>query len=191
MLSDYETEKSVVLGSRLSRFMPASKAALICCLCSSLLTICFGQTGAPKSSESEWNLLPEAPITATMKARIRESLIEDNKDEELQDATSAALQSMVKLVRLDNQGRIGIMVKVAARLCGATGNCGVYIFDGKTADVLVTDDGWDYGFLRSMHHGVYDFYVRSNLSVDSGTRDEFQFDGRVYHLVKSITGHQY
>ncbi len=61
----------------------------------------------------------------------------------------------------------------------------------RPADLLVHGDGWDYRFRRTTHHGVFDFYVRQNMSAGSGTRYEYQFDGKVYQQVDSITGEQY
>ena len=127
----------------------------------SLLISCLGQTpisgsGHPKS---EWEL-SDAPIKPLVEGRILASLIDAHKDEYQQDEQDeikpVALRSTVKFVRLDGRGRI------------------------------VHGDGWDYRFRRTTHHGVFDFYVRQNMSAGSGTRYEYQFDGKVYQQVDSI-----
>jgi hypothetical protein len=139
-------------------------------------------------NQAEWRL-SDAPITHVVKERVLASLVEDHMDEyvdEEDDVKAIALRSTVKLVQLDRKGRIGIEVKVAAPWCGATGNCEVEIFDNKTGSPLVDDVGWDYGFRRTMHHGLYDFYIRANLSYCSGTLNVYHFDGRVFRQVDEI-----
>lgn len=161
----------------------------------SLLISCLGQTPIPRSghSKSEWEL-SDAPIKPLVEGRILASLIDAHEDEyqqnEQDEIKPIALRSTVKFVRLDGRGRNGIEVKSVPPWCGATGNCEVWIFDSKTGDLLVHGDGWDYGFRRTTHHGVLDFYVRSNMSAGTGTLDEYQFDGKVYQQVDS-TGEQY
>jgi hypothetical protein len=151
----------------------------------SLLISCLGQTPIPRSghSKSEWEL-SDAPITPLVQGRILASLIVAHKNEFQQDEQDeikpTALRSAVKFVRLNGRGQIGIEVTGVPPWCGATGNCEIRIFDSKTGNLLVDGDGWDDGFRRTTHHGVFDFYVRSNLSAGSGTRDEYQFDGKVY-----------
>ena len=157
----------------------------------SLLVSCLGQTPTPRSghSKSVWEL-SDAPIKPLVEGRILASLIDAHKDEYQQDEQDevkpVALRSTVRFVRLDGRGRIGIEVKSVPPWCGATGNCEVWIFDSKTGDLLVHGDGWDYVFRRTTHHGVFDFYVRQNMSAGSGTRYEYQFDGKVYQEVDSI-----
>jgi len=94
--------------------------------------------------------------------------------------------STVSFVKLNPQGRVGIWVSGPDGSCGATGNCILWIFDGKTGAELVSDDGWDYGLRKTMHHGVYDFYMRANMSCCTGTLHEYRFDGKVYKLVRSV-----
>jgi len=136
--------------------------------------------------QSEWQLA-DAPIGSMVKKRI---LAELNKEASADEQPSASAHAPVKLVRLDANGRMGIEVRAPNEWCSATGNCEVWIFDSKTGDLLVHGDGWDYGFRRTTHHGVLDFYVRSNMSAGTGTLDEYQFDGKVYQQVDS-TGEQY
>ena len=161
----------------------------------SLVINCLAQTpiATPRHSKSEWEL-SDAPIHPLVKRRILASLIDAHKDEyqedEKDEAKALALRSIVKFVRLDGRGRIGIEVKGVPPWCGATGNCEVWIFGSKSGDLLVHGDGWDYRFRRTTHHGVFDFYVRLNLSAGSGTRTEYQFDGKVYQEVDS-TGEQF
>jgi len=161
----------------------------------SVLINCLGQTpiASPGRSKSEWEL-SDAPIKPPVERRILASLIDAHKDEYQQDekdeVKTIALRSTVKFVRLDGRGRIGIEDKSVSPWCGATGNCEVWVFDGKTGDLLVHGDGWDYGFRHTTHHGLFDFYVRHNMSAVSGTRDEYQFDGKVYQQVDS-TDEQY
>jgi hypothetical protein len=157
----------------------------------SLLISCLGQTPTPRpgNSKSEWKL-PDAPIKPYVEGRILSSLIDAHKElyaaDEQDEIKSVALSSTVTFVRLDKRGRVGIEVKTVPPWCGATGNCEVRIFDNKTGDLLVMGDGWEYVFRRTTHHGVFDFYVRHNMSAGSGYRDEYQFDGKVYQQVNSI-----
>jgi hypothetical protein len=172
------------------------KAALAGTVMSFLLLMsCIGQaTREDRRFESEWEL-SVAPVEALVQRRILATLFADHKDGYEQDEQDQirpiALRSVVKFVRLDRRGRVGIEVKTVSPWCGATGNCEVYVFDSRTADLLVKDGGWDFGFRQSTHHGVYDFYTRSNTSAGSGTRVEYEFDGEVYRRVRSISGAHY
>lgn len=144
--------------------------------------------GAPAQPQAQWRLA-DAPIKRLVKERILAELNKEyykpskpDADERAPALTSAG----VKFVRLNPSGRMGIQVRAPNEWCGATGNCGVWIFDAKTGDLLVNDDGWDYEFRPTMHHGVFDFYVRHNWSAASGRRNEYQFDGKVFQQVDSI-----
>ena len=118
--------------------------------------------------------LSTAPINQIVKKRIlsqmTDSFGEDNRFD-VRDST-------VSFVKLNAAGRLGIWLLPPNESCGATGNCSVWIFDGRTGAELVNDYGWDYGLRKTMHHGVYDFYMRANMSCCTGTLHEYRFDGR-------------
>ena len=146
---------------------------------------------APVEDTSGWRL-SQAPIRAIVREKILAELTKDSLDEtrteKIKDADGHA---SVKLVKLGNDGRMGIEVIAHDGWCGATGNCPVWIFAIENGDILVTDGGWDFGFRSTMHHGVFDFYDRANLSAGSGVRHEYQFDGKVYQQVEEIEGADY
>ncbi len=131
--------------------------------------------GAPRPS---WSL-SDAPIDRIVKKRIMSLLRPDFLDDDPGDSTAS-------FAKLSPTGRVGIWVRAPHEGCGATGNCPVWIFDGKTGAELVSDDGWDYGLRKTMHHGVYDFYMRANMSCCTGTLHEYRFDGKVYKLSRDV-----
>jgi hypothetical protein len=104
----------------------------------------------------------------------------DYPGDEREQGQAIALQSLVRLVRLNKKGRIAIEVKSVPPWCGATGNCEVYLFDDTTGNLLVQDDGWEYWFGSKTHQGVFDFYVRENSSAGTADLYEYQFDGKKY-----------
>lgn len=141
--------------------------------------------------KSEWRL-SDAPISVRLKDKILAQVTRDSVDtSDAERRKYADEHATVKLVKLDGKGTMGIEVVGTDGWCGATGNCPVWIFDKKSRDLLVKDDGWDHGFRRTTHCGLFDFYMRANTSAGSGTRHEYQFEGKVYQRVKNYSGADY
>ena len=126
--------------------------------------------------------LSGAPINRMVKKRIVAHIADSFGD----DYQFNARDFTGSFVKLNATGRIGILLLPPDKFCGATANCQVWVFDGKTGVELVSDNGWDYGLRKTMHHGVYDFYMRHNMSCCTGTLHEYRFDGKVYKLARSI-----
>jgi hypothetical protein len=138
--------------------------------------------GADAGSPRPAWALSDAPISRVVKKRILSVL---NNDFGSDDRFSMG-DSTVSFVNLNAAGRTSIWITGPDGSCGATGNCPVWIFDRRTGAALVSDDGWDYGLRKTMHHGVYDFYMRANMSCCTGTLHEYRFDGKVYKLARSV-----
>jgi len=140
------------------------------------------KAGADAGSPRPAWTLSDAPINRIVKKRIFSNLKESSGllDDQLNEGDFT-----VSFVKLNSSGRVGIWLLGPDGSCGATGNCPVSIFDGKTGAELVSDYGWDYGLRKTMHHGVYDFYMRANMSCCTGTLHEYRFDGKVYKLARS------
>jgi hypothetical protein len=69
-------------------------------------------------------------------------------------------------------------------VCGATGNCALWVFDWQTGDLILSADGWGFKVEPTLHHGRYDIVTRANMSAFGGVRDLYEFDGHVYQQVR-------
>jgi hypothetical protein len=94
----------------------------------------------------------------------------------------------VKMIRLGPDGRKGLEVwpgrEGAVSVCGATGNCSIWVFDRGTGNLLLSANGWELRAETTVHNGHYDFVTRHNMSADSGIRDWYRFDGHAYKQVR-------
>jgi hypothetical protein len=131
----------------------------------------------------ELGMLATARLDWRIKERIYAALLEEGGPGDREVAGKASV-----FVRVIGPGpRLGIEVGYPQEWCGATGNCGVMIFDGRTGRTLLGgEDGFDFGYLRTMHHGVRDFVIRANMSCCEGTRHVYRFDGREYQMYREV-----
>jgi hypothetical protein len=91
------------------------------------------------------------------------------------------------IVTLGTTPHQAIEVTASGYLCGATGNCTVWLFDRNTGATLITDNGYDFLYAHTLHHGLPDISVQHNLSCCEGTRNNYRFDGIRYKLLRSVT----
>lgn len=134
--------------------------------------------------KTEWKLA-DAPINLAVKKRIVASLIEAHL-EDGEEAKDTALQCKVTFVHLTARNRIGIEVEAVSPWVGGTGNHNVRIYDRVTGSLLVDDFGWDFGLIRTLHHGVYDFYIRESNGRCDGSFRRYNFDGKVYQEISKL-----
>jgi hypothetical protein len=130
--------------------------------------------------------LGTARLPATVKARIyRELSNEFNPSGGVARPVVEAFD--LKMIELGPDGHYGIRVwgsnRVTATVCGATGNCPIWVFDRQTGDLLLSADGWDFHVEVTIHHGRYDLLTRANMSAGTGVRDLYRFDGRTYQHI--------
>jgi hypothetical protein len=90
----------------------------------------------------------------------------------------------VRFLKLGPDGGLGVRVRGHDRMCGATGNCSIWVFDPQTGDLLLSSNGFDFRVETTIHHGRYDILTRANMSAGTGVRDLYQFDGRTYQHIE-------
>ncbi len=137
----------------------------------------------PISSNGE--TLGEAKLNGATKERIYQQL-----DKYLEGTDSAHLVEQgfdLKLIQLAPDGRKGLRIDGrnqdgGVTVCGATGNCPIWVFDSETGNLLLSVNGWELRAETTVHYGYYDMVTRHNMSVESGIRDWYRFDGHAYKL---------
>lgn len=84
----------------------------------------------------------------------------------------------------------GVVLQGTDLLCGATGNCQIFVFrrvsdtwlalfEGEEAPVV---EGFSFG--PGLAQGIEDLHVISNSSADKSTQATYRFDGKFYRAVK-------
>ncbi|MGE5724132.1 MAG: hypothetical protein ACM34G_03090 [Acidobacteriota bacterium] len=84
----------------------------------------------------------------------------------------------------------GLVLQGTDLLCGATGNCQIFVFrrvgekwlalfEGEEAPVV---EGFSFG--PGLAQGIKDLHVISNSSADKSTQATYRFDGKFYRAVK-------
>ena len=81
---------------------------------------------------------------------------------------------------------LSIEVTASGIVCGATGNCPIWLFDRNTGAMLITNNGYDILYADTLHHGRPDISVQHNLSCCDGTRHNYRFNGTQYKLLRSV-----
>ena len=80
----------------------------------------------------------------------------------------------------------GLVLQGTHLLCGATGNCQIFVFrrDGKDWVPLFAGQGAPiiegFSFGPGSSHGIKDLHVVSNRSAESGAGVLYKFDGKFY-----------
>jgi hypothetical protein len=135
---------------------------------------------------SSGETLGEAKLPKATKERIYQQL--DKYLEGMTDSTRLVEQGYdLKLIQLAPNGREGVRVWGMSQdggvsVCGATGNCPIWVFDSETGDLLLSAVGWELRVETTVHHGYYDMVTRQNMSAMSGIRDRYRFNGRAYKI---------
>jgi hypothetical protein len=150
-------------------------------VCLALWGYCTALYPIPASGET----LDEAKLAKATKERIYQQL-----DKDLEGTDSARLVEQgfdLKLIQLAPDGRKGVRIDGrnqdgGVSVCGATGNCPIWVFDSETGDLLLSAIGWKLRVETTVHHGRYDIVTRQNMSAMSGIRDRYRFDGHVYKI---------
>ena len=84
----------------------------------------------------------------------------------------------------------GLVLRGTDLLCGATGNCQIFVFrrvgdkwlalfEGEQAPVV---EGFSFG--PGLAQGIKDLHVISNSSADKSAQATYRFDGKFYRAVK-------
>lgn len=84
----------------------------------------------------------------------------------------------------------GLVLQGTDLLCGATGNCQIFVFRrvGEKWLALFEDEeapvveGFSFG--PGLAQGIKDLHVISNSSADKSTQATYRFDGKFYRAVK-------
>jgi hypothetical protein len=92
----------------------------------------------------------------------------------------------LRVTRVNLGACAGIVLQGTDLLCGATGNCQVFVFRNTHGHwVSLFGDGQapigeSFQFGPGMSSGIRDFSVLTNVSAQAGTRVTYVFDGRLY-----------
>jgi hypothetical protein len=128
-------------------------------------------------------ILRDARLPASVKERIYRELSSEPGESSVVER-SILEASKVKIIELGPNGDRGIRVWGASGICGATGNCPIWIFDHQTGELLLSASGFDLRVESVIHHARYDILARANMSAGDGVRDLYQFDGHKYQNVQ-------
>jgi hypothetical protein len=100
--------------------------------------------------------------------------------------TPDSWQKELRVRRVDLGSYPGLVVQASNLLCGATGNCQLWVFrkaGGKWLSIFGSDqtsiaEGFQLGPARS--HGVKDLAIAANSSAEASQRMTYKFDGKHY-----------
>jgi hypothetical protein len=130
--------------------------------------------------------LGDAKLSPSVKAKIYRALGKEFEGEDLERSAMDGFE--VRVIHLGPDGRRGLRVWGASNeaifVCGATGNCPIWVFDPSTGALLLSASGWELRAETTAHNGCYDFVTKHNTSATSGIRDWYRFDGHVYKQVR-------
>lgn len=96
-------------------------------------------------------------------------------------------ESELRIRRQQVGGSEGLIVQATKGLCGATGNCEIWVFrrgDGKWLSMFEEHAPMiaGFAFTKEQSHGVENFIGVGHMSPESTTYVVFRFDGRFYRL---------
>jgi hypothetical protein len=143
----------------------------------------FGQSWTVAS-----DTLGTSHLAAPVRKRVYQKLEEEL--ESVEGLTRSVLDRFpLIMIVLSPDGKTGIRISGTNKegpplICGATGNCEIWVFDQKTGDLLLSANGFDVLVQTSVHHGLFDIVTRHNMGAGSGVRDLYQFDGHEYQNVQ-------
>lgn len=100
--------------------------------------------------------------------------------------TPASWENELRVRRVDLGSGPGLVVLGTNLLCGATGNCQIWVFrrvGGKWLSLFGTNEapvaeGFQLG--PDSTNGVKDLWLSANVSAARGKRTTYKFDGNVY-----------
>jgi hypothetical protein len=165
-------------------FMAEVKHALIIGCISLMIVIPFAGFGQPAMEMSD--TLGSSHLAAPVKKRIYQELEKEFRDGGGGLGKRVLDAFPLKTIKLSPGGKEGIRIwaknQEDTQVCGATGNCDIWVFDPKTGDLLLSGNGWELRSETTTHNGCYDFVTRHNMGAGFGIRDWYRFDGRTYKL---------
>jgi hypothetical protein len=104
--------------------------------------------------------------------------------EQSADDTPVSWEKELRVRRVDLGGGAGLVVRGTRLLCGATGNCEMWVFrKAKDRWVSLFEDppiAEGFEFASAVTNGLKDLTVTANLSADTFQRTDYRFDGSVY-----------
>jgi len=139
-----------------------------------------------------WREVSDTLGTSHLAAPVRERIYQ-KLEEELESVdglTRSVLDRFpLRMIMLSPDGKTGVGISGTNMygpplICGATGNCDIWVFDKKTGDLLLSANGFNLLVQKSVHHGLFDIVTSHNMSAGSGVRDLYQFDGHEYQNVQ-------
>jgi hypothetical protein len=100
--------------------------------------------------------------------------------------TPESWSTELRLRRVDLGNGPGIVVQGTSLLCGATGNCQIWVFRKADANWLsmfangqvILAEGFSFG--PAVTHHIRDLTIVTNFSAEESKRVKYKFDGRLY-----------
>ncbi len=121
--------------------------------------------------------LADARLTIEERAQIYKAIDTDPPSER-----EAVLSARVDSIKLARRGPAQIFVRVSRRMCGATGNCEMFVFVRQRGKLKMVfeENGYDLNVERNTHHGFHDLTVPHNYSAWESTYAAYRWNGREY-----------
>ena len=106
--------------------------------------------------------------------------------EQSADDTPVSWEKELRVRRVDLGGGAGLVVRGTRLLCGATGNCEMWVFrKAKDRWVSLFEDppiAEGFEFASAVTNGVRNLTVTANFSADTIKRTSYKFDGSMYRV---------
>ena len=99
--------------------------------------------------------------------------------------TPDSWEKELRVRRVDLGSGPGVVLRGTALLCGATGNCQIWVFrkmDGRWVSLFGNEAPVAEGFQLgpNVTNGIKDLTISANVSADAGGRTTYRFDGKGY-----------
>lgn len=156
------------------------KAAVVLALAIATVDLAFAQTGHLRADETIAKLnLPESELTQVISGV--EAAAFDSPD---------SWEKELRARRISLGAAPGLVLQGTALLCGATGNCQIFVFrrvgdkwlalfESEEAPVI---EGFSFGPDEKL--GIKDLHITANISAAQSSHKTYRFDGKFYRAVK-------
>jgi hypothetical protein len=156
------------------------KAAIVLGLAIATVSLAFAQTGHLRADETIAKLnLPQSELTQVTSGV--EAAAFDSPD---------SWEKELRARKISLGAVPGLVLQGTDLLCGATGNCQIFVFrrvgdkwlalfEGEEAPVI---EGFSFGPDEKL--GIKDLHIAANISADRSSHNTYRFDGKFYREVK-------